>query len=118
VNYANKYQPYQGYGYGYTQPWHRRIYGCEPGYGRRIRTRSDWHYDFPPWRFDTGEVVAYFRSEDRRWPFWRRPKSSSGSVYQKRLAHRAFRHLAKQAIRHELAGEEVSHTIRYCGARD
>jgi hypothetical protein len=115
LNSANKYQPYQGY--GYTQPWRRRIYSYgQPGYGRRIRIRSDWHYDYRPWRFDTGEVVAYFRAADRRWPFWRRPKDSGGSVYEKRLAHRAFRRLAKQAIQRELDGEEVSHNFRYCSA--
>jgi hypothetical protein len=117
VNYANKYQPYQGY--GYTQPWRRHISGFDPpGYGRRICTRSDWHYDFRPWRFPTGEVAEYFRVKDRRWPFWRRPKSSSGTVYQKRLVHRKFRRLAKQALQRELAGEEVSHNFRCCGVRD
>lgn len=112
MNDANKYQPYRGY---HARPW--LSYGL-PGYGRRIRTRSDWHYDYRPWRRATGEVALAVRPDGRRWPFWRRPKSSSGTAYQKRLAHRAFRRLAKQAIQRELAGEEVSHTIRYCGVRD
>jgi hypothetical protein len=110
VHPANKYQPYQGYGRAW--PW----YGHgSADYGRRVRTRSDWHYDVHPWRTPTGEVWEGVHSEGRRWPFWYRPKNSSGTIYQKRLVHRAFRRLAKQAIRRELGGEEVSHTIRSCG---
>jgi len=111
VNYANKYQPYQGYN---KDPW--LSYGL-PGYGRRIRTRNDWYYDRgPSWYFLSRYKMPGTRSEGRRWAFWHCPKNSSGTVYQKRLAHRAFRRLAKQAIRRELAGEEVSHIIRSSSA--
>ena len=96
-----KYQPYQLY---HAKPW----LGCgEPGYGRRIRTRSDWHDDLRP--------SQYFKRGERpdgRWAFWLRTKDSN--AYAKRLGHRAFRRLVKDAIRRELAGEDISHCIRYC----
>ncbi len=109
MNTANKYQPYWGY---HAKPW--LSYG-EPGYGKRIRTRSDWHYDCRPWRSAAGEVWGHARSEGRRWPFWRRDENSDGSVSEKKLAHRMFRRWAKRAIRRELDGEEVSHNFRYSG---
>lgn len=109
MNRSNKYQPYQGYD---KKPW--LGYGL-PGYGRRIRTRSDWRYDWRPWRFCTGELMGYARSDGRRWLFWHRSSDNGGSVYEKRLAHRMFRRWAKQAIQRELAGEEISHNFRYCG---
>jgi hypothetical protein len=110
VNYANKYQPYRGY---HAKPW--LSYG-QPGYGRRIRTRSDWHYDRRPWRYRLSKSArAGERSDGRRWAFWHRASDNGGSVYEKCLAHRAFRRLAKQAIQRELAGEDTSHNFRYCG---
>lgn len=109
MNYANKYQPYQGY---HAKPW--LSYG-PPGYGRRIRTRSDWHYDRRPRRFCIGKIAWRARSDGRRWAFWHRSSDDGGSVYEKRLAHRTFRWWAKQAIQRELAGEEISHNFRYYG---
>jgi hypothetical protein len=109
VNPPYKYQPYQGY---HAKPW--LSYGL-PGYGRRIRTRGDWHYDRRPWRCPLSKYTAGERSDGRRWAFWHRSKDNGGSVFEKRLAHRAFRRLVKHAISRELAGEEVSHNIRYCG---
>ena len=109
MNYANKYQPYQGY---HAKPW--LSYG-PPGYGRRIRTRSDWHYDRRPWHLRIGMPLRRARSEGRKWAFWHRSSDDGGSVYEKRLAHRTFRRWAKQAIQSELVGEEVSHNFRYYG---
>ena len=109
MNYANKYQPYQGY---HAKPW--LSYGL-PGYGRRIRTRSDWHYDWRPRRSLFGSPVVYARSDGRRWPFWHRFTDSNGSVFEKKLAHRTFRRSMKCVIRRELSGEEVSPNFRYCG---
>ena len=109
MNYANKYQPYQGY---HAKPW--LSYGL-PGYGKRIRTRSDWHYDWRPRRCRFGLSVVYARSEGRRWAFWHRFSDNGGSVYEKHLAHRTFRRRTKTAIRRDLAGEEVSHNFCYYG---
>lgn len=110
MNYANKYQPYQGY---HTKPW---LSYDQPGYGRRIRTRSDWHYDRCPWRLDTGGIWWRPRSEGRRWAFWNR-RGDYSLAYSKQVAHRTFRRQAKRAIQRELAREEVSHNFRYCSER-
>ena len=109
MNYANKYQPYRGY---HAKPW--LSYGF-PGYGRRIRTRSDWHYDWRPRYFRISFPGMTVREDNQRWAFWHRASDNGGSVYEKRLAHRTFRRWAKRAIQRELAGEEVSQNFRYSG---
>ena len=109
MNCSNKYQPYQGYD---KKPW--LGYGL-PGYGRRIRTCGDWHYDCRPSQYYLSKYPMGVRPDGQRWGFWQRSSDNGGSVYEKRLAHRMFRRWAKRAIQRELAGEEISHTFRYCG---
>lgn len=110
MNTSNKYQPYRGYG---RKPWlgYTSLY-C----GRRVRTQGDWHYDLHPWRSQP--------DKPRRFPFWRRfaTDNTSGSVYEKHLAHRTFRRQAKDAIRRELLQQcakveypDISHDFRYYG---
>jgi hypothetical protein len=81
-----------------------------------VRTRDDWHYDLHPWRSQP--------DEPRRFPFWRHfaTDNTNSSVYEKHLAHRAFRRRAKEAIRRELLQlrdkvkyPDISHNFRSYG---
>lgn len=97
-----KYQPYHGY---YRKPW--PWYWCPEGsYPRRIRTRSDWRWNREP---------RWWQSADRLNMWWR-ILDSTDSTYEKRLAHRTFRRMVKQAIACELQGDDaVSHRLHYWG---
>ena len=125
-NYANKYQPYHGYGCAHPFIWYGNIGPCPV----RVRTRGDWRWNVRP------RVCAEFHMphwrERMEWcdqcgivhcawcgcyaPWHRPDKSSNGSRYEKRLAHRTFRRWARHAIVRELRGDDaVSHNFRYCG---
>lgn len=122
VNLSNKYQPYHCYGSAH----HSSLWYNAAGYPHRVRTRSDWRYAILPLyhadhQYHPRAVIAYCRSCGRthcrvcgcRYEPWkRRVKASTGTVFEKRRLHRAFRRQAKHALQRELAGEEVSHNFR------
>lgn len=97
-----KYQPYHGY-FRKPWPWYWRLQGSYP---YRIRTRSDWRWNRDP---------AWQGGTERPNVWWRLSKSDD-SAYGKHLAHRAFRRTVKQAIAHELSGNDaMSHRLSYYG---
>ncbi len=123
-----KYQPYHGYGCAHPFLWY---FASE---SRRVRTRSDWRYPRPAPVCDiTHQARGRYAVE--RCPGcghvhcrvcgcdqpWKRPaKSSKHSVFEKRLTHRLFRRMARNAIARELrdpggAGAAVSHAFIVSG---
>ncbi|MGZ6281748.1 MAG: hypothetical protein ACXWQ5_00450 [Ktedonobacterales bacterium] len=135
MNVSNKYDPYQGYGYGKPWYWYRTaVYGAP----RRKKTKSDWVWHFPK-RQEYWEGLIHYSSvySNRRiyhtdeyckhcgkshclycgcarW--WKKWISTGGSTYEKKDAHRRFRRQAKYAIWRELKGDDdVSHNFYVSG---
>lgn len=82
-----KYRPYKGYG---RIPHY--LYPCPC----RIRTRSDWRWNYRPFPL----------AEKSLWKRWGNCYSQHAG-FEKRYAHHRFRLAARQAIAAELAGDDA-----------
>jgi hypothetical protein len=97
-----KYQPYKSCQCYVCQSVKRGFF-ADRARPRRIRTDAGWAYDPGP------------NQVERQHP-WRLADTRAANRYVKRLAHRAFRRLSKDAIRRELGGDDaVSHAFYVSG---
>lgn len=97
-----KYQPYKSCRCSVCRSVKRGFF-TDHARPQRIRTDAGWMYDPGP------DQVGRQRS-------WRLADTRAANRYVKRLAHRAFRRLSKDAIRRELSGDDaVSHAFYVSG---